>query len=140
MAFGSMIRIPSLMDNQSKHSTNINHNNGCAVTQAVSCQPTVADGFMCVSGHVGSVVAKVALGQFFCKYLSFPCNSYRRLLHTHHHTHPSSRAGTKGQIVADVPSGLSLIPPQEEKKKTLKNLRGYSVGITADRNLRCMPL
>jgi hypothetical protein len=29
----------------------------------------------------------------------------------------SSGAGTIGQLVADVPSGLSLTPPQEAKKK-----------------------
>jgi hypothetical protein len=39
-----------------------------------------------------------------------------RLLHTHH---LSSVAGTIGQLVADVPSGLSLTPPQETKKKCL---------------------
>jgi hypothetical protein len=30
----------------------------------------------------------------------------------------SSGAGTIGQLVADVPSGLSLTPPQETKKKS----------------------
>jgi hypothetical protein len=41
--------------------------------------------------------------------------SFYRLLHTHH---LSSGAGTVGKIVADVPSGLSLTLPQENKKKT----------------------
>jgi hypothetical protein len=36
---------------------------------------------------------------------------FHRLLHTHHH--PLSRAGTVGQRVADIPSGLSLIPPHK---------------------------
>jgi hypothetical protein len=36
-------------------------------------------------------------------------------LHTHHHL--SSGAGTIGKILADIPSGLSLTPPQETKKK-----------------------
>jgi hypothetical protein len=35
-------------------------------------------------------------------------------LHIHHHL--SSGAGTIGQLLADVPSGLSLTPPQETKK------------------------
>jgi hypothetical protein len=37
--------------------------------------------------------------------------SFHRLLHTHHH--PSTAAGTSGQIVADVPNGLSLTTSRE---------------------------
>jgi hypothetical protein len=45
-----------------------------------------------------------------------PCQfSFHRLLYTHHHL--SSGAGTIDQFVADVPSGLSLTPPQETKKE-----------------------
>jgi hypothetical protein len=33
------------------------------------------------------------------------------------HTHLSSAAGTTGQLVAEVPSGLSLTPFQEIQKK-----------------------
>jgi hypothetical protein len=37
--------------------------------------------------------------------------------HQFYHIHNlSSGAGTIGQLVADVPSGLSLTPPQEAKK------------------------
>jgi hypothetical protein len=58
------------------------------------------------------MVHKVVLGQVFSEYFSVPCQfSFHRLLHTHHH-HLSSGAGTIGQLVADVPSGLSLTPPQ----------------------------
>jgi hypothetical protein len=65
-------------------------------------------------GHVGFVVNKVALGQVFPEYFSFPCQfSFHLLLHTHH---LSSDAGTVGQLMVDVPSGLSLTPPQETKK------------------------
>jgi hypothetical protein len=64
---------------------------------------------------VGFVVDKVALGQVFPEYLGSPCQfSFPQLLHTHH---LSSGAGKIGQLVADVPSGLSLTPPQETKKK-----------------------
>jgi hypothetical protein len=56
-------------------------------------------------------VNRVALGQVFSKYFSFPCQSLHWLLHTHHH--PWSGAGTVGQILADVSSGLSLTKPQE---------------------------
>jgi hypothetical protein len=41
------------------------------------------------------------------------------------HHHLSSGAGAIGQTVADVPSGLSLTPPQEtkERKKKLNTLK-----------------
>jgi hypothetical protein len=64
---------------------------------------------------MGFVVEKVALWQVFSEYFGFPCQfSFHQLIHIHH---LSSRAGTIGQFVADVPSGLSLTPPQEIKKK-----------------------
>jgi hypothetical protein len=67
------------------------------------------------SGHVGFVVDKVALGQVFSEFFDFPCQfSFHRLLY-----HLSSGAGTIGQILADVPSGLSLTQPQQTKKKKL---------------------
>jgi hypothetical protein len=70
---------------------------------------------------VGFVVNKVALGQFFTEYFGFLCQfSLHRLLHTHHH--PSSGAGTIGQIVADVPSGLSLTPPQKTRKENKRKI------------------
>jgi hypothetical protein len=56
---------------------------------------------------VGFVVDKVALGQVFSNFL-------HQLLHNHHHL--SSGACTIGQLEADVPSGLSLTPPQETEK------------------------
>jgi hypothetical protein len=63
---------------------------------------------------VGFVVDKVALGQVLSEYFGFPCQfSFQRLLHTRH---VPSGAGTIGQLVADVPSGLSLTSPQETKK------------------------
>jgi hypothetical protein len=62
---------------------------------------------------VGFVVDKVALGQVFSEYFGFPWQFSFRLLHIHHYL--SSRAGTIGQVAADVPSGLSLTAPQENK-------------------------
>jgi hypothetical protein len=81
---------------------------------------------------VGFVVVKVALGQVFFEYFGFPCQfSFHRLLHAHH---LSSGADTLGQLVADVPSGLSLTPPHENKKKTTESLLAYkslqSVSVT----------
>jgi hypothetical protein len=50
---------------------------------------------------------KVALGQVFFELLGFPCKfSFYQMLHTH----LSFEAGTIGQLVADVPSGISLPP------------------------------
>jgi hypothetical protein len=60
-----------------------------------------------MSVYVGFVVNKVAVGQAFPEYFSFPCQFwFHQLLHIHHYL--SSRAGTIGQTVADVPSELSL--------------------------------
>jgi hypothetical protein len=63
-------------------------------------------------------VDKVALGQVFSEYFGFPCQFlFHQLLHIYHHL--SSGAGTIGQLMADEPSGLSLIPPQETKKSQI---------------------
>jgi hypothetical protein len=54
-------------------------------------------------------------GRCLFEYFNFPCQfSFHRLLHTHH---LSSEAGTIGQILPDVPSGLSLTPPPRNLKK-----------------------
>jgi hypothetical protein len=77
--------------------------------------PSRRPGFDPRSGHVGFVVDKVALGQVFSEYFGFHCRfSFHWLLHTHQ---LSSGAGTIGQILGDVPSGLSPTPPQETKKR-----------------------
>jgi hypothetical protein len=57
---------------------------------------------------MGFVVDKIR-GKVFSEYFGFPCQ-FHRLLQPHR---LSSRAGTIGQLVADVPSGLSVTPPQE---------------------------
>jgi hypothetical protein len=87
---------------------------GRVIAQAVL--PPRRAGFKPRSSHVGFVVDKVALGKVFSFYFGFPCQFlFHRLLHTHH---LSSGAGTIGQLVAVVPSGLSLTPHQETIKKT----------------------
>jgi hypothetical protein len=79
---------------------------GRAIAKAVSRQ---WPGFEPRWGRVGFVVDKVALGQVFSEYFSFPSKfSFHQLLHIHH---LSFGASTIGQIVADVPSRLSLTPP-----------------------------
>jgi hypothetical protein len=77
-------------------------------------------------GHVGFVVDEVALEQVSSEYFDFTCSfSFHRLLHIHH---LSSGAGTVGQLVAGVPSGLSLTPRQETKKK--KNIQPSSCHLS----------
>jgi hypothetical protein len=63
------------------------------------------------SDHTRFVADKEAWGMFSLCF-DFPCHSFHRLAHL------SSGAGTRGQIVAYVPNGLSLTPPKETKEKT----------------------
>jgi hypothetical protein len=88
--------------------------------------PSRRTGFEPKSDHVGFVVDKVALGQIISEYFDFPCQFlFHRLLHILHHL--SSGAGTVGQLVADVPSGLSLTPLQETKNYTILRVLNTSV-------------
>jgi hypothetical protein len=80
---------------------------------------------------VGFVVDKVTLGQVFYEYFRLPCQfSFHRLFHIHHNL--SSQAGAISQLVADIPSGLSLIPPQEKKKKKTLDVVQPIAGPYAD--------
>jgi hypothetical protein len=87
---------------------------GHAIAQVVSHWiSTVTDQ---VREHVrlcGFVVDKAALGQVSSEYFSFPCHSFHRLLHSHHN--PFFAACTMDLVVADIPSGHSLIPPLEAR-------------------------
>jgi hypothetical protein len=66
------------------------------------------------SRHVGSVVDRVAPGQLFSEYFDFPCQFiFYQLLHAHH----QSGAGKIGQILADIPSGLSHQPHETKRIK-----------------------
>jgi hypothetical protein len=65
------------------------------------------------SGRVEFIEEKVAMGKLFSDYFRFPRKfSFHRLLHTHYHL--SSIDSTIDQIVADVPSGLSLTPARKK--------------------------
>jgi hypothetical protein len=67
-----------------------------------------------MSGHVGIVVDKVALGQVFSEYFSFPCqSSFQQLLHNHR---LSSGAGTIGQQWPTYQ--VDSVSPHPEKLKT----------------------
>jgi hypothetical protein len=99
---------------------------GCSISEAVSRRlPTAVARFDPRSGHTRFVVDKVAMGQVSSKYFSFPCQFS---FHIHPHHHLSSGAGTIGQIVANVPSGLSLTPSQKIKKKMLQK-PGYNYEV-----------
>jgi hypothetical protein len=81
------------------------------------------------SGYLEFVVQKKwQTGRSMC--FGLPCQSLRPLLHTHHHT--SSRAGTTGHIVADIPNELSLTQLRETETKPVYICIRYS--ITADQS------
>jgi hypothetical protein len=89
--------------------------------------PTRWHGIEPSSGHVGFVVDKMALRLVFFEYFGFLCqSSFHQHLHIHYHL--SSGAGTIGQLVADVPSGLSLTPPQETKEKLVFCIKYFESG------------
>jgi hypothetical protein len=79
-------------------------------------------GFDPRSVHVGFFVDRMTLGHIF----GFPCHiSFHQLLNSH----LSFRVSIIGQLMADVPSELSLTTPNEIKKSyltTLSVLRLYS--------------
>jgi hypothetical protein len=89
---------------------------GCARVQAISrWLPTAAARVRFRADHVGFVEDKVALGQVFYDYFSFPCQlSFHQILH--HYNHPGF--GTIGLLVAALPSGpnWSLSPLFQLKK------------------------
>jgi hypothetical protein len=63
---------------------------------------------------VGFVVDNVVLEQVFSEYFGFSCQfSIHQMLHTH----LSFGAGKVSQLIADVPSGVSLNLPQKIKRK-----------------------
>jgi hypothetical protein len=82
------------------------------------------------------MVDKAALGQVFSSYFGFPCHSINWMLDTQPQL--SFEAGTLGQIMADVPSGLSLTPARKTKtKKKKKNywLKAKKIVITSSTKL-----
>jgi hypothetical protein len=71
--------------------------------------PPRRTGFDPKTDHARIVVNKAALGQVYSESFGFPCQfSVYQMLHTR----LSSAAGTICQLVADIPNGLSLTPPQ----------------------------
>jgi hypothetical protein len=65
--------------------------------------------------YVGSVVDKVELVQVFFEYFGLPCQFL-----VHQILHTRLRTGTLGQLVANTPSGLSIMPPHKIKKKKVE--------------------
>jgi hypothetical protein len=98
-----------------------NPNRSRAIAQEVSRRlPTAASHVLAQVKSCGICGGQSVTGADFLQALRFPLPI---VLHTHHH-HLPSWAGTISQIVADVPSGLSLTPPKETKKK--KKLTEYA--------------
>jgi hypothetical protein len=88
----------------------VGYNKSADVIQAVSrWLPTAGPR---VRVRLGFVVDKLELGQVLSEYFGFLCNSFHLQLHNHH---PSSGAGTIGQILADLPSGPVSPHPQKIK-------------------------
>jgi hypothetical protein len=85
------------------------------IAQAVNRRlPTAAARVRAQVRSRGICGGQMTLGQVFSEYFGFPCQfSFHRLFHN---DNLSSGAGTIGQTVADVPSGLSLNPTQGNKK------------------------
>jgi hypothetical protein len=94
--------------------------NGRAIAQAASLRfPTSAARARAQVRSCGIFGGQNALEQVFSEYFGFLCQfSLHWLLHTHN---LSSVAGTIGQLVANVPSGLSLTPPQETERKAFND-------------------
>jgi hypothetical protein len=104
----------------SKPTYRSNPKEGHTIAQVVShLLPTVAAQVRSQVRSCG-ICGGLALGQVFSEYFGFPCqSSFQQMLHTH----LSSGAGTTDQLVAAVPSGLNLTPPQEIEKHP-KELHG----------------
>jgi hypothetical protein len=100
---------------------------GPAIAQAVSRRlPIAAARVREQVRSCGICGRQSGTGVRFIRVLRFPLSILiHRLLHIHHHL--SSGAGTISQLVAVIPSGLSLTPPQETKKKKLKTTRWMAV-------------
>jgi hypothetical protein len=92
---------------------NKSHSLGRGMAQAVSRRLPTADARVRAQVTPCGICGGLSdSGAGFLRVLRFPRQlSFHRLLHIHHHL--SSEAGTIGQLVADVSSGLSLTPPQE---------------------------
>jgi hypothetical protein len=90
---------------------------GRAISQAASCQlPTMSAQVRAQVKSCGVCGGQSGTGAGFLRVRRFPVQfSFRRLFHIHHY-HLSSGVGTMGQLVDDVPSVLSLNPPQETRR------------------------
>jgi hypothetical protein len=79
---------------------------GRSIAQVFSRRDSTAEAQV---GLCGICDEQSGIGAGFSEYFGFPCQfSFHQMLHIY----ISSGAGTIDQLVVDVPSGLSLIPPQ----------------------------
>lgn len=89
------------------------------IAQAVSCWLSTSTALVRAWTRArGFVMDIVAVSEYY----DFMCQSFHQLLHAHH---LSSGDGTIGQTESEVPSGVSLTPPQESIKKLGRVLQGF---------------
>jgi hypothetical protein len=85
-----------------------------------SCKQNTVSGIRAHVTSCGICGGQIGSGGGFFRLLRFPLPIF--IPPTALHSSSISGANTIGQLVADVPSGLRLIPPQETKTKTKKKL------------------
>jgi hypothetical protein len=96
----------------SETSVNLPHVLGRAIAQKVSRRPPTGAGRVRARFRLCGICGRQSgTGAGFLRVLQFPLPIL--IPPTASHSLSSSRAGTIGQLVADVPSGLILTPPQE---------------------------
>jgi hypothetical protein len=88
---------------------------GHCILKGRTTAQAVSRGLPTAAARVRAQVRQSGNGAGFLRVLRFPLPIL--IPPTAPHYHLSSETGTIGQLVADVPSGLSLTPPQETKKK-----------------------
>jgi hypothetical protein len=89
---------------------------GPAIAEVSRWLPSAAARDRSLVGSWGICGGRNGIGEVSSEYFVFPCQfSFHQMLHTH----LSSGAGRTGQLVAELPSGLSLTPPHEIKKETI---------------------
>jgi hypothetical protein len=94
---------------------------GRAIAQAVGRQlPTAAAQVLAQVRSCGIYGGQSGTRSGFLRVLRFPLPVL--IPPTAAHSSSSSGAGTIGQLVADVPTGLRLTPPQETDKKNLASV------------------
>jgi hypothetical protein len=109
---------------------------GRAIAQAVSRRlPTAAARVRAQARSCGICGGQSCMGAGFLRVLRFPLPILIPPTAPPHH-HLSSEAGTVGQIVADVPSGLSVTPNHETKRKSVYVYKIIKINLESHPHLK----